>query len=82
MVLAGLAGSPQMISATLLALTRIMYEFKGNDLEVLERKGFIYESCCEKPGLIKYEQQRAIQPAYPGSLISIFRYITVIIIIV
>ena len=30
MVLAGLAGSPQMISATLLALTRILYEFKGN----------------------------------------------------
>ena len=58
MVLAGLAGSPQMISATLLALTRIMYEFKGNDLEVFERKGFIYESCCEKPDLIKYEQQR------------------------
>ena len=29
MVLAGFAGSPQMISATLLALTRIMYTFKG-----------------------------------------------------
>ena len=30
MVMAGFAGSPQMISATLLALTRIMYEFKGD----------------------------------------------------
>jgi hypothetical protein len=29
MVMAGFAGSPQMISATLLALTRIMYQFKG-----------------------------------------------------
>ncbi|KAK3094601.1 hypothetical protein FSP39_003915 [Pinctada imbricata] len=28
LVMAGLAGSPQMISATLLALTRILYEFK------------------------------------------------------
>ncbi|XP_052226276.1 RRP12-like protein isoform X6 [Dreissena polymorpha] len=28
MVMAGLAGSPQMIGATLLALTRIMYQFK------------------------------------------------------
>ncbi|XP_060581938.1 RRP12-like protein [Ruditapes philippinarum] len=29
MVMAGFAGSPQMISATLLALTRIMYQFKA-----------------------------------------------------
>ena len=29
MVMAGFAGSPQMISATLFSLTRIMYEFKG-----------------------------------------------------
>ena len=38
MVLAGLAGSPQMISATLLALTRILYEFKGNSLKSLPNK--------------------------------------------
>ncbi|XP_052773393.1 RRP12-like protein [Mya arenaria] len=30
MVMAGFAGSPQMISATLMALTRIMYQFKDN----------------------------------------------------
>lgn len=29
LVMAGLAGSPQMISSTLLALTRLIYEFKG-----------------------------------------------------
>uniref|UniRef100_A0A8W8IGX0 Uncharacterized protein n=1 Tax=Magallana gigas TaxID=29159 RepID=A0A8W8IGX0_MAGGI len=29
MVMAGLGGSPQMVSSTLLALTRILYEFKG-----------------------------------------------------
>ncbi|XP_045190399.2 RRP12-like protein [Mercenaria mercenaria] len=37
MVMAGFAGSPQMISATLLALTRIMYQFKGQmSSEMLE----------------------------------------------
>lgn len=29
LLLAGLAGSPQLISGTLLALTRVMYEYKG-----------------------------------------------------
>ncbi|CAC5426030.1 RRP12 [Mytilus coruscus] len=44
MILAGLGGSPQMVSCTLLALTRILYEFKDSiDGNLL---GNIIESVC------------------------------------
>ena len=29
MIMAGLAGSPHMVTCTVMALTRILYEFKG-----------------------------------------------------
>ncbi|XP_060076895.1 RRP12-like protein [Ylistrum balloti] len=53
-VMAGLAGSPQMVSATLLALTRVLYEFKDHI------DGLLLESIIDNACLLLTSRAREI----------------------
>lgn len=49
-VLAGLAGSCHMISATILALSRLVYEFYGGCMMALECTSLSIVTCCQGNG--------------------------------
>lgn len=69
MVMAGFAGSPHMISATLLALTRIMYEFKDKVTgDMLES---IIDSVCL---LLKSKSREVVQSALAFVKVTVSTY--------
>ena len=47
-IMAGLAGTPHLVAATILALTRLVYEFKGKTIKINEHYFFSIQTVCQK----------------------------------